>query len=207
MRKKHVVDEKAIKRYEADLFWPLHIHKIHNGNFRRCIDIGGYKGKYSSLYASLFKRVETFEPNQKILPEFYSSTKFYTNITLHKLGVSNYIGSSDFFCNNVNMGMCTTTPKYATLSNNFESPIKINVTTIDSMNFTDVDFIKIDAEGADKKIIQGAMETINTCHPTIQIEYRDKKLANQFKKNGYKLMNTKKYRNLTDNVWVYNPDV
>ena len=96
-------------------------------------------------------------------------TKYYTNITLYKLGVSNYIGSSDFFCNDVNSGMCTTVPKYATLSDNFKSPIKINVTTIDSMNFTDVDFIKIDAEGADKKIILGAMETINTYHPTIQI--------------------------------------
>tara|TARA_B100001250_G_C19809186_1_gene794957 strand:+ start:3052 stop:3672 length:621 start_codon:yes stop_codon:yes gene_type:complete len=197
------LEEVKMKCYEATLFWPLHIHKTYNSKFRRCIDIGGYKGKYSSLYASLFKRVETFEPNQKIWPEFYSNTKYYTNITLYKLGVSNYIGSSDFFCNDVNSGMCTTVPKYATLSDNFKSPIKINVTTIDSMNFTDVDFIKIDAEGADKKIILGAMETINTYHPTIQIEYRDTKLTNQLEKNGYKLMNTKKLQNLTDEVWVY----
>ena len=194
------------RRSKADLFWPLHLHKIHNGKFRRCIDVGGFKGEYTSMYAGLFEKVETFEPNQKLWDVFNNNTKYHTNITLHKLGVSNYVGSTDFYINDVNEGMSSIVHKYVfelDNSNDFKSSAKINLTTIDSMKFTNVDFIKIDAEGADTRVIQGALKTINAYKPTIQTEMKKKKLVHILEGIGYKKLKSENLQNLSDSIWIH----
>ena len=191
--------------YKADLFWPLHLHKIHNGKFRRCIDVGGFKGEYTSMYAGLFEKVETFEPNQKLWNDFNNNTKYHTNITLHKLGVSNYVGSTDFY-SNTDQGLSSIVHKYIfekPKGGKFNSSTKINLTTIDSMKFTNVDFIKIDAEGADTRVIQGALKTINAYKPTIQTEMKKKKLVHILEGIGYRKLKSENLQNLTDSIWIY----
>jgi FkbM family methyltransferase len=42
--------------------------------------------------------------------------------------------------------------------------------TIDSYNFEDVDAIKIDVEGSELFVIEGAKETIDRCRPSVQVE-------------------------------------
>ena len=42
--------------------------------------------------------------------------------------------------------------------------------TIDSYNFEDVDCIKIDVEGSELLVMQGAKDTIDRCRPSVQVE-------------------------------------
>ena len=42
--------------------------------------------------------------------------------------------------------------------------------TIDSYNFEDVDAIKIDVEGSELLVMQGAKNTIERCRPSVQVE-------------------------------------
>ena len=42
--------------------------------------------------------------------------------------------------------------------------------TIDSYNFEEVDAIKIDVEGSELLVMQGAKDTIERCRPSIQVE-------------------------------------
>ena len=59
--------------------------------------------------------------------------------------------------------------------------IPVQVETVDSYNFQDVGFIKIDVEGYEKFVLEGAQQTIARCRPTIQLEI----VANQCRKFGY----------------------
>jgi FkbM family methyltransferase len=45
--------------------------------------------------------------------------------------------------------------------------------TLDSFNFQDVDLIKIDVEGTELFVLQGAVDTIRRCQPVVQVELRD----------------------------------
>ena len=48
--------------------------------------------------------------------------------------------------------------------------ITVESRTIDSYEFTDVDFIKIDTEGYTMEPLRGMEETLKRCHPIIQLE-------------------------------------
>jgi len=54
--------------------------------------------------------------------------------------------------------------------------------TLDSFNFVDVDLIKIDVEGTELFVLQGAEDTIRRCQPVVQVELRD----THCKRFGYK---------------------
>lgn len=48
--------------------------------------------------------------------------------------------------------------------------IDVEVRTLDSFDFQDVGFIKIDVEGFEEKVLRGGVETINRCKPIMYIE-------------------------------------
>ena len=52
--------------------------------------------------------------------------------------------------------------------------IPVTVRSIDSYGFDDVDFIKIDVEGAEMGVLRGAGETIKRCRPAVQMEIMEK---------------------------------
>ena len=54
--------------------------------------------------------------------------------------------------------------------------LEVKCKSLDSYNFEQVDFIKIDAEGHELFVLQGAIETIKRCNPIIQAEVEEKHL-------------------------------
>ena len=48
--------------------------------------------------------------------------------------------------------------------------VSVPARTIDSYNFQDVDAIKIDVEGSELLVMQGAKDTIERCRPSVQVE-------------------------------------
>lgn len=52
--------------------------------------------------------------------------------------------------------------------------VPVTMRTIDSYGFDDVDFIKIDVEGAELGVLRGAVETIKRCRPAVQMEIMEK---------------------------------
>jgi FkbM family methyltransferase len=48
--------------------------------------------------------------------------------------------------------------------------VPVPARTIDSYNFEDVDAIKIDVEGSELLVIEGAKDTIDRCRPSVQVE-------------------------------------
>jgi FkbM family methyltransferase len=48
--------------------------------------------------------------------------------------------------------------------------VPVPARTLDSYNFEDVDAIKIDVEGSELLVIEGAKDTIDRCRPSVQVE-------------------------------------
>jgi hypothetical protein len=70
--------------------------------------------------------------------------------------------------------------------------LKVNITTVDKFKFANVDFIKCDVEGYETKILQGSLDTIERCNPTIVIEQNrgDFSASDLLKGLGYKHVGT-----------------
>jgi len=51
----------------------------------------------------------------------------------------------------------------------------IECRTLDSFNLTNVDYIKIDVDGFEVPVLQGAQETIRKNNPVINIEMKERK--------------------------------
>jgi FkbM family methyltransferase len=133
-------------------------------NFRHAIDIGANYGIMSYNMSLKFDKVSSFE----IVPEVNDCLK---------LNISN------FNLKNVDIYDCGLGNKDELVSLNFDpkntfsthidssgSVCNARVKTLDSFNFEDVDFIKIDAEGFEPFIIDGAIDTILKYKPVILYE-------------------------------------
>lgn len=132
-------------------------------NFRTAIDIGANIGIMSYRMVNNFNKVYAFEPL------FYDHIK--ENVKNSKLEVYPYAIGSEEKIETMRVGV------YHSGGSNIvkekENNVKykdVKVVTIDSFNFTDVDFIKIDVELYEWYAILGAKITIEKYKPTILIE-------------------------------------
>lgn len=85
------------------------------------------------------------------------------NYTLHNVGMSNTEGTANFFFNKNMSGT-------SGITENNTGNRTISVKTLDSYEFNDVVFIKIDTEGHELEVIQGAMKTITEQQPVLFFE-------------------------------------
>lgn len=113
------------------------------------VDAGAAYGNWTvSALNKDIRQVFAFEPDPRILPILYKNTEKFSN------------------CLIINMGLWSSSTNI-----NFEELEHFTVTTLDSfLNESGVDYIKIDVEGAEMEVIQGALETIKKYKPKIFVE-------------------------------------
>ena len=139
-------------------------------NTRTAIDVGAHIGIFTTRYAQDFRRVVAIEPVN--IDYLRANTKQYDNVEIYHRAASNVVGDVVYLHNpsdnNSNSGAweITDTP----------TDIQIETITVDSLNIADVDLIKIDTQGVEFEVIDGAYNTIERCKPVIHIESRDDEL-------------------------------
>ena len=171
--------DRAIKNnYEKEL---LIIDKFENKN-KSAIDVGVYRGVYSYKLSKKFKHVYAYEPNPLIFP--YLKKNLYQiikNLTLKNYALSNSTGSVDLkiprrsksiFKNNVEelyrLGWATI---HDNKNFNDYDKVKVNKIQLDEdLKNNDIGFIKIDVEGHEREVIEGAKNLILNSKPILLIE-------------------------------------
>ena len=155
------------------------------------LDIGAHIGSHSLIYSTQLKNptIHCFEPQ---IPIFNILEK---NIKDNNLKCCNLHNNA---VGHINMN--TTMSK--TLYDGYNCDIEYNTSkimnyggvglgengqniqmiTIDSLQLTKCDFIKIDVEGAESLVIRGSLETIQKFHPIIFFESTDKCVSEEMKK-------------------------
>ena len=117
------------------------------------------------MFSNKFKHIESFEPIKEIT---YRLSALNKNIRQHHVALSNKIGNLKFYIPIINGTLIpplATWKEVKTLWNeeNFSQKIRF-------FKFTNVDLIKIDVEGHEYKLIEGAIKTIKKNYPLIICE-------------------------------------
>ena len=125
------------------------------------LDIGANIGVFTVPFANSFKKVYAFEPQPEALKYLEKNVGDKENVEIIDMGVAHYNGYAFLGVGDeANMG-----------SRGLKSEgDAITVTTLDAMDFEQIDGIKIDIEGAEKLAIFGARETIKKHKPMILYE-------------------------------------
>ena len=143
------------------------VSKLLKGK-RRFIDIGANQGIYSLYFASTFKEVNAFEPVKEITKFLKYSNK--VNIQRHHEALSNSVGEQII---EIPKFKSESLISLSSLSYSGELPTvkrTVNILSLDYFGFKDVDLIKIDVEGHEDFVVEGALETIKRCKPFLIIE-------------------------------------
>jgi FkbM family methyltransferase len=163
-------------------------------NWTRCLDVGSNMACSAVLYADVFQTVECFEPTPLNIDlwKLTINANNITNCVLHEVGVGEREYTTEIVTHERNGGhnhlSNSDRPRWTgkKWAEREQKPrqrvcVPVDVKTIDSFNFQDVGFIKLDIEGYEKFALEGAIDTITRCRPTLQLEIR----ANQCRKFGY----------------------
>jgi FkbM family methyltransferase len=148
----------------------------HVRSWRRAVDIGAHVGLWAFHLAPRFERVDCFEPVPLHQELFALNMVHADNVTLHPcaLGPTAGVAKMTIYADNsgaAHIGKSRVgKPRYEHIVKDRE--IEVLVATLDSLGFQDVDFIKIDTEGFELQVLQGAVETLRRCHPVMVVEQK-----------------------------------
>lgn len=179
--------------------------------FGTMVYVGINKSKDLRNYCDKFKNMFAFEPNPYSFDRLHLDKVEYNlfpNVELYKLALSNYIGSSEFICiddeHNIGSSALIANEKHVIDSYNGSfHKVMVKVQKLDNIlsNIKRIDFLKIDAEYEDMRVIQGGWNLIQTHKPLIQVETIDNTTRSSLLDIGYSMITTK-YS--VDNFFVYN---
>ena len=162
------------------------------------IDIGAHVGLWSKRLVKDFKHVYCFEPVKKHIECWHKNLNkdfnddgelvYISNVDIYDVALSDVEGTSEMSVPFKNSGMSTLN-YHEYIPNDY---IKENVQTrtLDSYDFNKIDFIKIDVEDHEYKVLRGARKTIEKYKPILYMEINDQQaiIFLESLKLGYKLI-------------------
>jgi FkbM family methyltransferase len=163
---------KEIRRREPELAALRDIVPAHG----TAIDVGANRGIYSYVLSKIVDRIEAFEPNPFLAA--FMRRKLSSRVRVHELALSDFEGSATFYVpqdergvdihvmGRLKAGDHEIKPQDVTAE--IESDVR--VARLDDFAFEDVVFIKIDVEGSDLAVLEGAGATIARHRPSLLIE-------------------------------------
>ena len=134
---------------------------------RHAIDIGANVGLWARDLCTQFAQVTAFEPIQDFRHCLMENVKAH-NLRIEPVALGNRTGTTEMIRVAGNAGH--THVDAATESGTTE------IRTLDSYDFDNVDYIKIDCEGYEYEVLLGAWETIKRCRPRICVEQKPHKI-------------------------------
>ena len=155
----------------------------HVKQFRTAIQAGGCVGLYPYLLGKKFTTVYTFEP--------HPTSFFCLNLNCQLPNVYKFQAALSNRCGTIDMDLV---PDHVGISKVKDGSVGSTLTlSIDSFGLNDVDFICLDCEDSEAKVLAGAAETIRRCRPVITLEnanHHDKKI--EWMELGYREADTSK---------------
>mgnify|MGYP003640523750 CR=1 FL=1 len=180
--------------------WEPHMHRIFEKYINKesiVLEGGCHIGTHTLKLALLGKQVLSFEPLIESNHLLCKNLKInnINNVTIYSEGLSNKPDLAYFEWFGYN------NPGASGLSNNpmgkpsYTKPIEkkhpVTLITIDSLQLEKLDFIKLDVEGYEINVIEGAINTIKKCKPIITLEVYENftgKISFEHAKSTFKIL-------------------
>lgn len=156
--------------------WELRELKRYVDSRRNAIDVGGNNGTYTYHLNRLAKNVTVFEPNP-LYAERVTSFGL-PGVTVEAVALSRDAGHAELRIphdaeGQEQLGMATIQAGVVD-DRRLSRVVRTNIRTLDSYSLPDVGFIKIDVEGHEEGVLDGAMTTIASNRPTLLIEIEER---------------------------------
>ena len=133
------------------------------------LDCGGHVGIWSKRLSFYFNTVFAFEPIPKHI-ECHKVNCTASNIFLHEVALSDTETTLNMKMGTGRNSGRSTLEYKSKLVKGDNSIISVSTKTLDSFKLPKVDFMKIDVEKHEVKLLNGAIETLVRCKPIIFIE-------------------------------------
>ncbi len=166
----------VVKALLQDRIWEKKLNNILNNYIKDdwvVVDVGAYIGSHTLTMSGLAKQVYSFEP-QPLIYQCLSNTlkkKEIDNVVLFNLAASNKKGESRIYTNNDGMSSLQ-----GIRDAKFNMNLPCDLNKLDNIIDQKIHLIKIDVEGHEWEVIDGATKLIKTHKPIIILEtFRNKK--------------------------------
>lgn len=135
--------------------------------YRLAVDIGAHVGLWTRDLAFHFKKVIAFEPVPEFRKLLQINTTMCKNIEIQPFALGNKKGTVSMTVDPYNTGHTHVRTTLEKMSN-----VVAQLTTLDEFELKGVNFIKIDCEGYEMNVLEGAKETLLRCKPIVVIEQK-----------------------------------
>lgn len=177
--RKDLSEEEIIGKVVRGSAWKyvesiINLKNIFPENRRTAVDIGASFGFVSNLLSAHFDKVHSFEVSQDVRSCLQKNLKHTDNVVIHE-AAGNVNTQTHYWYSDNFTGHSTTISRVNLLPS---SPARwerktTNMITLDSLEITDLDFLKIDVEGAEQSVLEGAVKTLTENSPIIYLELLD----------------------------------
>ncbi|WP_407178834.1 FkbM family methyltransferase [Bradyrhizobium sp. STM 3562] len=139
------------------------------------VDVGANCGLYTRKLSRLSRKVHAFEPSPK-MAELLRRTAA-SNVNVHEIALSDQVGDAELFIPQDNnqpvYGLASLEPRLVG-SNQAVVATKVPTARLDAIVHEDVAFVKVDVEGHELNVLNGAVELLENSQPVFLVEAEDR---------------------------------
>jgi FkbM family methyltransferase len=155
----------------------LHLLEFLCSRDKDAIDVGANDGSYVHYLRRHARKVIAFEPMPSLVDAL--RVKFRDGVDIRSVALSDRAGTVELHMpvvDGVTVTGCSTVSPTASATYPAHRAIEVPMATLDSVYDGEVGFIKIDVEGHEQAVLDGAVQTIRRCRPRMLVEI-DERLA------------------------------
>jgi FkbM family methyltransferase len=149
----------------------LHLLEFLCQRDKDAIDVGANDGSYVHYLRRHARKVIAFEPMPSLADAL--RTKFRHDVEIRSIALSDRAGTVELHMpvvDGVTVTGCSTVSPTASATYPDHRAIEVPMATLDGSYEGDVGFIKIDVEGHEQAVLDGAVQTIRRCRPRMLVE-------------------------------------
>jgi FkbM family methyltransferase len=162
--------ERRINRAKASEY-ELEILKKLTSREKISVDVGANIGLYTMTLIPLSAKVIAFEP----IPALYTELlRNYHNATIHQVALSNSDGTGVLAIPRQGHALAAIDGKGSVESDDECERVIVTKKRLDFYNLQPVGFLKIDVEGHEELVIEGAIQTIERDKPNLLVELEER---------------------------------
>jgi len=191
-------DKKIISEERFTCYFPLDQSFPYVTTFDTAIDVGAWIGDSTEHLSKKFKNVIAFEPSKATYTAAIENLKErnINNVTFYNVALSNEQGTGTLYNTNTSMqGFVSELTEFKKVA-----PVRSEIITkhtLDSYNFKNINFIKIDVDSYEAWLLQGARQFFMDNNPIICIEHKPRILQDRQPSNmpdSFKILNSYGYK-------------
>jgi FkbM family methyltransferase len=141
---------------------------------RNAVDAGANKGTYTYALARLARHVWAFEPNPKMFRTLQRVAA--RNVTAAMVALADRSGEAELRVPRMRKGGFSNqggSLSAAKIAENYRA-VRVEAVRLDDLDLPDIGFMKIDVEGFEHEVLDGARETVRRCRPVMLIEMEER---------------------------------